>query len=64
MGGVPGAMWGGGPFSHWRKQKCRVFQTRKFSKNVKKAMKNYNFLKIFKEILRFFENFVENFTKI
>ena len=32
------------------------FQTRKFSKMLKNNEKNYNFWKIFKEILRFFEN--------
>ena len=31
---------------------------------IKKAMKNYNFLKIFKGILRFFERFVKFFLEI
>ena len=37
------------------------FQTRKFSKNVKKSMKNLYFLRIFKEILRFFGKLYRNF---
>ena len=43
---------GAGTFIHCRNQKFRVFQTRKFSKNVKKAMKN----------LEYFENFKGNFA--
>ena len=40
-------------FLHWRKQKFIIFQNHKFSKNVKKS------IKIFKEIFRFFENFLK-----
>ena len=56
--------WGGGSQEQWgyfftleKSKISRFFQTRKFSKYVKKSMKIYNFLKILKEILRFFENF-------
>ena len=56
---------GGGVLFHWRKQKFRVFSGSKiFKKYLKNQRKFYNFLKIFKEILRFFENVIEIFAKI
>ena len=48
----------GGYFLTLEKSKIlRFFKLENFQKMLKKQRKNYNFLKIFKEILRFFENF-------
>ena len=65
-GGVPGAMGGGCTFDIGESKNLAFLQTRKFSKNVKKSMKKVSFLKILKEIFRFFENtlrFYRNFRK-
>ena len=59
--GVPRAM--GGTFSHLKNKKFSLFQTRKFSKNFKNQWKIYNFLKIVKEILRFFEKVFKILSK-
>ena len=56
--------WGGGTFWHWRNQKFRVFSNSKiFKKCLKNQWKNYNYLKILKEILRFFEIFLKSLSK-
>ena len=63
--GVPGAM--GGIFYNGEIKNFSFFQTWKFSKNVKNQWKMYSFLKVFKEILRFFEKFLKfyrNFREI
>ena len=62
-GGVPGSN-GGILFELEKSKISRFFKLEKFHKMFKKSMKNYNFLKICKEILRFFENFIEIFAKI
>ena len=53
-GGVPGAM-GGGYFFTREIKYLAFFQTRKVSKFFKNSMNIYNFLKLYKEILRFFK---------
>ena len=52
--GVPGAM-GGGTFYIGEIKNVAFLQTRKVSKDFKKAMKNLQFLKILNEIFRFFD---------
>ena len=63
--------WGGGSREQWggvfltlEKAKFSRFSNLKIFKNVKKSMKNYNYLKIVKESLRFFENFIQILPKI
>ena len=63
-GGGPGSNGGGVLFNIGEIKNFAFFQTRKFSKNVKKAMKKYYFLKNLKGILQFFENVNEIFAKI
>ena len=62
-GGVPGA-WGGGIFSLEKSKISHFFKLENFQKMLKNQWKFYNFLKIFKEILWFVENFIEIFAKI
>ena len=50
--GVPGAI--GGVFLHWRNKKFSVFHSEKGVKKFEQSMKNYNYLKGLKEILRCF----------
>ena len=67
MGKGPGSNEAGVLFTLEIAKISRFFKLEKFSKNVKKSMKNYNFWEIFKESLRFFEIFkkvIEIFAKI
>ena len=61
--GVPGAM-GGGLFYSGEIKKFSLFTNSKLFKKIKKSMKNLQFFEYKKEILRFFENFIEIFAKI
>ena len=55
-GGGSRQAWGG-TFLHGRNQRFRVFSHSKIFKKCKKINEIYNFLKIFKGIWRYFENF-------
>ena len=59
---VPGAI-GEWDFFIMEKSKISRFANWKIFKNVKQAMKNLYFLKILKEILRFFEKFFKILSK-
>ena len=54
----------GGTFSLEKGKISRFLKLENFQKMLKKQWKFYNFLKNFKEILRFFENVIESFAKI
>ena len=61
--GVPGAM-GMGTFYIGESQNFAFFKLENFQKMLKNQWKIYNFLTIVKEILRFFENFIEMSWKL
>ena len=60
-GGVPGA-WGG-TFFIGEIKNFAFFKLENFQKMLKNQWKIYNFLRILKEILRFFEKFYRNFRE-
>ena len=57
--------WGGGTFNIGEIKNFAFFQTRKFSKNVKKSMKiDMQILRFFEGFLKFYRNFRENLGEI
>ena len=56
--------WVGGPGSNGEIKNLAFFKLENFQKMLKKQWKFYNFLKIFKEISRFFEIFLKGYRNI